>query len=256
MGACPRCGRKQLMGSGLCPQCREAMAGEQGRRNTETVKKALPGMFDRLIWDAVNARFGMSRPSDKDWSMVRDLIRPDRERFLSLVEGIATEKYVNGLIYNPRTKRNENLFAGWEGTLVYGEGSSAPGFYDPRARDLNECFRQAMRRIHLYCDAEIAIRAGRYEDAARSYENLTMYEEAGRIRKMALNERNTSRNVSVNMNQLIDQVRQGGLALAYKCPNCGGSINIDKDFNPGMRVCAYCGTPLDTTVIASMIRSL
>lgn len=244
------------MSSNLCPQCKESVSFEQQRCAIDGIKREFPKYFDRIVWDTVNGRFGMSKPTDKDWSMIHGLIRADRDGFLALMKGISTEKFACGTQYNPRTKKFEHLYASWDGTLNDRGNPSLFNYVDGRARDMNACVRQAMRKICIYCDAEIAIRAGRYEDAARSYENLTLYEEAGRIRKMALTERNTSRNVSVNMNQLIDQVRQGGLALAYKCPNCGGSININGDFDPGMRVCAYCGTPLDTTVIASMIKNL
>lgn len=255
MGQCPRCGKKQLMSSGLCSTCQSMVSAEQQRRNVESLKRSLPQSFDRIIWNTVNARFGKSQPKDSDWKMINELIRADRDQFVFLVNGITTDRYVSGMMYNPSTKKMECIYGGWEATLVDG-GNMQPAFYDGRARDMNSFVHHAISKVNLYCNAEIAIRAGRYEDAARFYENLTMYEEAGRIRKMALTERNTSRNVSVNMNQLLDQVRQGGLALAYKCPNCGGSINIDKDFNPGMKVCAYCGTPLDTTVIATMIKNL
>gem|GEM_PF-2144027 len=255
MGQCPRCGKKQIISSSLCPTCQSAVSAEQQRRNVESLKKSLPQAFDRIIWNTVNARFGKSQPTEQDWKMIHELIRTDRDQFIFLVNGITTDRYVSGMMYNPSTKKTESVYVGWEATLVDG-GHIQPTFYDGRARDMNTYVHQVLSKVNLYCNAEIAIRAGRYEDAARFYENLTMYEEAGKIRKMALTERNTSRNVSVNMNQLIDQVRQGGLALAYKCPNCGGSINIDKDFNPGMRVCAYCGTPLDTTVISTMIKNL
>jgi uncharacterized Zn finger protein (UPF0148 family) len=255
MGQCPRCGKKQILGGNLCPNCQSAVSAEQQRRNVDSLKKSLPQTFDRILWNTVNARFGKSQPTEQDWNMIHNLIRTDRDQFIFLVNGITTDRYVSGMIYNPSTKKMECVYVGWEATLIDG-GNMQPAFYDGRARDMNTYVHQALSKVNLYCNAEIAIRAGRYEDAARFYENLTMYEEAGRIRKNALAERNTSRNVSVNMNQLIDQVRQGGLALAYKCPNCGGSINIDKDFNPGMRVCAYCGTPLDTTVIATMIKNL
>ncbi|MCG7844335.1 MAG: hypothetical protein MIO90_02760 [Methanomassiliicoccales archaeon] len=229
---------------------------EQQRLNVGSIKNTLPKKFDQIIWEIVNNRFGMSKVTEDDWSMIHKLIITERERFISLVNGITTEQFVSGMRYVPNSKQPENVYTGWERTLSCLDRSESPSYHDGRASEMNLCVNRAIRRINIYCDAEIAIRAGRFEDAARSYEFLTMYEEAGRIRKMALHERNTSRNVSVNMNQLIDQVRQGGLAFAYKCPSCGGSINIDKDFNPGMKVCGFCGTPLDTSVIASLIKNI
>jgi transcription initiation factor TFIIIB Brf1 subunit/transcription initiation factor TFIIB len=46
------------------------------------------------------------------------------------------------------------------------------------------------------------------------------------------------------------------LVVPYKCPNCGGTIKIDKDYNQGMKLCAYCGSPIDTTLIASLLGNL
>jgi len=229
---------------------------EQQRRNIESIRKSLPSKFDSVMWGTVNARFGISKVTEQNWSSIHDLIRNERGQFAALANGITSEKFISYMRFVPNTKKPEPMYVDWDATLNCLDRSISKSYFDCKARDMALCVDRAIHRINLFCDAEIAIRAGRFEDAARSYENLTMYEEAGRIRRMALQERNTSRNVSVNMNQLIDQVRQGGLALAYKCPSCGGSINIDKDYNPGMKICAYCGTPLDTTVIASLIKNI
>ena len=256
MGQCPRCGKKQLIGSGLCSNCQSAETMARQKHYIESVRITLPKQFDSMIWTTVNNRFGVSGASEHNRVAIYNLIMELRNEFVFLVNGITTEQYVCGQNYQPKTNKPENVYAPWDRTLCGYDISRSSNFCDGRAKQMNLCANRAIHRVNLYCTAEIAIRAGRFEDAARSYEDLTMYEEAGRIRKMAMQERNTSRNVSVNMNQLIDQVRQGGLALPYKCPNCGGSLKIDKDFAPGIKVCAYCGTPLDTTVIASLMKNM
>lgn len=242
-----------MLSNDLCPSCQALLCSESYRRNLDLIRGQMPHLFDRMVRDLVQSRFGMSKPTQKDWELIGRITGSEREQFIEMSRSIKDDRFVCGVRYNPSLKITEKLYSNWECLLSPGGGG---GFVDGLATSMSQCVAGVVRKLNIYCDAEIAIRAGRYEDAARAYEHLTMYEEAGRLRKMAMSERNTSRNISVNMNQLIDQVRQGGLALAYKCPNCGGSINIDKDFNPGMRMCAYCGTPLDTTVIASMIRSL
>ena len=254
MGQCPRCGRKQLLSSGLCSNCSIAESNERVRRNIEAIRARLPKMFDENLWNVVNRRFGMSGLTEKDWSMIDKLIRNDRQQFILLTSKIESEKFLSGSYYSPDTKKTTQYYSNWEQTLEINYVSTVT--WDNLASQMKACFDRVLSRAETYCTAEIAIRSGRYEDAAKAFEQLTLFEEAGRVRKMALQERNTSRNVSVNMNQLLDQVRNGGLALAYKCPSCGGSIKIDKDFDPGMRVCGYCGTPLDTTVIATMLKNI
>ncbi len=64
------------------------------------------------------------------------------------------------------------------------------------------------------------------------------------------------KNVTYDLNTLIEQLKSGGLVLPYKCPNCGGSIKIDKNYDGRMKMCAYCGSPIDTTLIASILSSM
>jgi hypothetical protein len=252
MGQCVRCGRKKL-GSGLCSDCisREKIEQTQGR--IISIKANLAAIFDDKLQKLIDNRFGMSQASSQDRLMLGKLTRVDREQFMHLVSYIDSEYFT----YETPSQTGTGIDRGqmdWVRTMEKGHGRIR--FADERAGMMNQCFLKAAYKTNLYCGAAVALRAGRNEDAAKAFEELTLFEEAGQVRKKALHEQNTSRNVSVNMNQLLDQVRQGGLALAYKCPSCGGSIKIDKDYNPGMKICGYCGTPLDTTVIASMISNL
>jgi hypothetical protein len=252
LGQCVRCGRKKF-GGGLCNDCINRENLEQKQNRIYSIKANLASAFDDKLQRLIENRFGMTQASSQDRLMLGKLTRDEREKFMTLVSGISTEQFC----YEAPSQSGNGIDRGymdWVRTME--KGHSRIRFADQRAEMMNQCYLKAAYRTDLYCGAAVALRAGRNEDAARALEELTLFEEAGQVRKRALHEQNTSRNVSVNMNQLVDQVRQGGLALAYKCPSCGGSIKIDKDYNPGMKVCGYCGTPLDTTVIASLINNM
>jgi len=95
--------------------------------------------------------------------------------------------------------------------------------------------------------------ARRYEDAAKVYETLGLWSEAGAAR-----DRKTSRtvkHVTVNLNDLIDKVKSGGLSVPYKCGSCGASIVIDSNSRAdGLKFCSYCGSAMDTDSITNIIR--
>ncbi len=251
MGQCTSCNRKKI-GSGLCNECKMIQDNNLRQHQIESIKANLSIVFDNKIQTLIMNRFGMSEVTSHDRLMIGKLTKAAREEFRILVSGINRVQFEYVV---PSANPNSNLGnMDWSQTLE--KGHRGITFIDKRAERMNQCYLLAAYKTDIYCGASSALRAGRNEDAARAFEELTLFEEAGRVRKMALQEKNTSRNVSVNMNQLLDQVRQGGLALPYKCPSCGGSIKIDKDFDPDIKVCGYCGTPLDTTVISTMLKNI
>jgi DNA-directed RNA polymerase subunit RPC12/RpoP len=96
--------------------------------------------------------------------------------------------------------------------------------------------------------------AGRCEDAAKLYESMDMWKEAGDVRRQG--NTTTVKNISVNLNELMGDLRRGGLALNYKCHNCGGTLTIDgKSASSNASFCPYCGSKIDTETLASLIRT-
>lgn len=95
--------------------------------------------------------------------------------------------------------------------------------------------------------------AGRNEDAARIYESLGMWKEAGKARKEAGS--TTIKHVSVNLNDLLDKLREGGLAVPYKCRICGAVMTIDKNSKAeSLTRCAYCGTATNTDALLAIVQ--
>jgi len=94
------------------------------------------------------------------------------------------------------------------------------------------------------------ILCGRYEEAAIEYEKLGMWKEAGDTRRME----RTVKNVNVDLNKLIEDIRQGGIGMQYRCPNCGASIPFKQSDVGAMKNCAYCGATIDTESMMKIIK--
>jgi len=98
----------------------------------------------------------------------------------------------------------------------------------------------AARRA-LVIQAEHFVLAGRYEDAARSYENAGMWREAGEVRRR--DRQHVVTQVHVDLNDLVEQLRRMGLSASYTCPVCRSPSRITGDTPPdALTKCQYCGT--------------
>jgi transcription initiation factor IIE alpha subunit len=58
--------------------------------------------------------------------------------------------------------------------------------------------------------------------------------------------------VDQDLDKLLEQIRWEGLVALYICPKCNALIKIDGEYDQGA-FCENCGTPLSTSIIASMI---
>ncbi len=97
-------------------------------------------------------------------------------------------------------------------------------------------------------------KAGNFEKAAVIMEKYRFWEEAGRMRR--LDDQKVIKHITVDMNELIDQVGTKGLAIPYKCSSCGASITIDKDSKKeGLKFCSYCGTAYNIDDMTKIIQS-
>jgi len=97
-------------------------------------------------------------------------------------------------------------------------------------------------------------KAGNFEKAAVLFEKHRFWEEAGRMRR--LDDQKVVKHITVDMNELIDQVGTKGLAIPYKCSSCGASITIDKDSKKeGLKFCSYCGTAYNIDDMTKIIQS-
>src|SRR3990172_2461619 len=96
------------------------------------------------------------------------------------------------------------------------------------------------------------LEAERSEDAAKIYEDLGMWKEAGEARRHG--KRHVVTQVQVDVNSLIDQVRKGGLTTTYSCPACHSPIQIDANVDVRtLKHCQYCGSTIQSTDLVEFL---
>ncbi len=131
-------------------------------------------------------------------------------------------------------------------TLAFANGSWYFGSYQLRAD-------AAQRAVKI--QAEHFVLAERLEDAARLYESIGMWKEAGETRRMK--GRSVVTQVQINVNDLIAQLRALGLTATYTCPACHSPMAITPDATPAaLAQCSHCGAVTRPTDIIEAIRKV
>lgn len=113
------------------------------------------------------------------------------------------------------------------------------------------------RKIHCaeVCLAHIDLmgyeRAGNYEAAAKILEDNSLPELAKEMREKG----KVTKNINVDLNRLIEDLRTSGLAVKYKCPGCGAPMSVEPHNGNLPKVCQYCGAALNTDAIVDVIKA-
>ncbi|TLZ74232.1 MAG: hypothetical protein E6K06_01005 [Methanobacteriota archaeon] len=108
------------------------------------------------------------------------------------------------------------------------------------------------RRRQGLAHAQHLIEAEDHESAAKIYQTLGMWKEAGEVRRSG--RRQVVTQVHVNVNDLVEQVRKAGIATDYTCPACRGNIPISGDTTLAkLRSCQYCGSAIQTTDLVEFL---
>lgn len=163
---------------------------------------------------------------------------------------------VFGEVHGPRGRRTRQWvctwehFDGWAGYYVsHGHAVEEAGG-GTRLSDVVLDPAAASRALVL--QAKHYETAERLEEAAKTYERIGMAKEAGEVRRRLRRESATQ--VQVDVNQLIDQIRKGGLSTTYTCPACHSPIPISSASSPdSLRTCGFCGSTIQT---ADLVRFL
>ncbi len=114
-----------------------------------------------------------------------------------------------------------------------------------------------LKALHHLSRAKNFEVAMRYEDAAKEYEAMGMWKEAGEVRRSGFSAMHTTKSLEVDVNRLIDQMRQGGVSTEYRCPKCGGTIQITSSVTAeSLRFCNFCGTAIETTNLAQFLKGI
>jgi hypothetical protein len=143
------------------------------------------------------------------------------------------------------------------GLLSGNKKNRPPQRYNPPPRPQQQPMQKPMHNPppppnKMLIKAQNFEKAERWEDAAKIYEQLDLWEEAGRCRRRAKG--STIKHVHVNANDLFKQIRTEGLAVNYKCNSCGGHLDIDG--SKRLKYCTSCGSPIDTETLSKLVNSL
>jgi DNA-directed RNA polymerase subunit RPC12/RpoP len=106
---------------------------------------------------------------------------------------------------------------------------------------------------------------GRFEEAAHCYETLAGHHNQVQQRPQFLDRARQAREKAktvrvkqtvVDINKLLEQVRDGGIVAVYRCPHCGGKVKIGKDASvESLKVCEHCGSEIEAMELADFIRT-
>lgn len=100
-------------------------------------------------------------------------------------------------------------------------------------------------------------KCGRITDAAKVFEELRLYDKARELREKDRHIIIKKTDVSVNINALLQQVKDNGLVAVYRCPHCGGKLKIDKNASMDkLRVCEHCGSEIETMDLADFLKTI
>jgi predicted RNA-binding Zn-ribbon protein involved in translation (DUF1610 family) len=104
--------------------------------------------------------------------------------------------------------------------------------------------------------AENLERCGRTLDSAKIFEDLRLYDKARTLRQKEKHIIVKRTDVTVDLNALLNQVKNGALIIVFRCPNCGGKVKIDKSVSiDKLRICEHCGSEIETVDLADFLRT-
>lgn len=98
---------------------------------------------------------------------------------------------------------------------------------------------------------------GRFLDAAEIYEkHMRLYEKARALREKEKQVTIRKIDVSVDLNEMIRQVRESGIVVVYRCPHCGGKLKIGGDTSvSSLKTCEHCGSEIETVDLADFLKT-
>ena len=95
-----------------------------------------------------------------------------------------------------------------------------------------------------------------FENAAKIYKSLGMYEEAGKVRAKSKEVTIKKTNISVDLNALLRQVKEGGMVIIYRCPHCNATLKIGgKTELKQIRICEHCGSEIESLDLAEFLKT-
>jgi|WetSurMetagenome_2_1015567.scaffolds.fasta_scaffold202449_1 hypothetical protein len=105
--------------------------------------------------------------------------------------------------------------------------------------------------------AENLEKCGRIQDSAKIYEELQIYDKSRQLRQQDKSIIVKNTNVSVNLNSLLQQVKDGGIVAVFRCPFCGGKLKINENttLNSLMK-CEHCNSDIKAMDLEDFLKAV
>ena len=96
-----------------------------------------------------------------------------------------------------------------------------------------------------------------FENAAKIYKSLGMYEEAGNVRARSNELTIKKTDISLDLNTLLRQIKDGGIVAIYRCPNCGGKLKVGSTTTSNsLKTCEHCGSEIESLDLADFLKTV
>jgi hypothetical protein len=120
---------------------------------------------------------------------------------------------------------------------------------------LNPLWKRLSRRV-LLIRAKHFETLREFENAAKIYRRLRMYEQAGRVRAKRDELTVKKTDISLNLNALLKQIKDSGIVAIYRCPHCNGKLKVGgKTTLKSLRTCEHCGSEIEAMNLADFLKT-
>jgi ribosomal protein S27AE len=155
-----------------------------------------------------------------------------------------------------------NLGSG--GDVDYGKMATAGGIFVIVGSNLHPQLQPVFQARATQSDlqaqevarARRAWESGDYNLAAEIYDKLGQPQYAAQARELARTQNVVTTNVSVNYNQLVEQLKELRKPVAYSCPKCGAGAVMDGNLQAQHLKCAYCGANFEIPDILAAVNRM
>ena len=263
MGKCPNCGKKQLLLETLdCIVCEKEGCNNCFRFLFRIIEKRggsgeLDKWFvcsdkclDKLAKEIENQISPSDVPADT-WDQIPPIHFLTEKAILNANNSRLLGKIVE------KIKKGEELHIYFSEVFVPSSFLSAIGEKEDKVSiPANPLWNRLFRYTSMLKARHFEI-LREYENAAKVYKALGMYEEAGKARDRRDEIRVKKTEVSVNLDALLEQIKNGGITAVYRCPHCGGKLKIGKNTSvETLKVCEHCGSEIQTMDLAGFLKTV
>jgi uncharacterized protein (DUF983 family) len=262
MGKCPNCGNKGLFGPEIfrciicgkerCEKCGQDLGyllTLEHRDKEKNLKKTVVVCVEKCYSDfesMIYKKFDLAEQVGTDGrglqGRIHEILREAcyqviRERDPKLINEVTKKNVISERFGRPQMY--------YDIKLGPGGGLSGWPLYE-------KCYSEAVLLLAKNLEA-----SGRLLDAADIYDrSLGMYDKARQLREKEKQVIVKRTDISVNLNDLLKQVKDGGIVVVYRCPHCGGNLKVSKDTSvDSLKICPYCSTEIEAMDLADFLRT-